>query len=362
MTSIQVDRTVFGRDTRDGMTVMRRRTRLPRAIRAFLRVPLVLKLIGANIVIALVTLATALAMHGTTLADGRVVTLALGALIAAQIVNSALVIVALRPLRSLEDVAARVLSGDTRARVPDSPLADRDAARTGQALNKLLDELMKERDHIRRLATKVIRAQDEERARIARELHDATSQTIAGVVLQLSVAGRSCTDVAMRTRLEEIGAVASEALEEVRTLSHTIYPRILEDLGLRAALDWLARRTRESSGLEIGVIVRGSGGFPPAAASALYRVAQEALLNAVRHSSATTVELRLDTDLWYATLEVEDDGTGFNVRDAETRRPGMGIFSMRERIALVDGVFDIDSAPGRGCCVRASVPLNCMRP
>ena len=74
------------------------------------------------------------------------------------------------------------------------------------------------------------------------------------------------------------------------------------------------------------------------------------------------VELRLDTDLWYATLEVEDNGTGFNLQDAEARRPGMGIFSMRERTALVDGVFDIDTAPGRGCCVRASVPLTSMRP
>ena len=360
MTSIYVDRLAFGRETRSGMPRTRRPT-LPRAIAAVLRVPLVLKLIGANVIIALATVTAALATHSTMLADRRIVALVITAVIVAQIVNSTLVMVALRPLRSLEDVAARVLAGDTRARVSDSPLADRDVARTGEALNTLLDELMTERDHIRRLATKVIRAQDEERARIARELHDATAQTMAGVVLQLSVARQSCTDAEMRTRLEEIGAVASEALEEVRTLSHTIYPRILEDLGLRAALDWLARRTRETSGLDIGVIVRGSGGFPAIAASALYRVAQEALVNAVRHSSATAIEIRLDTDLWYATLEVEDNGTGFNVQEAETRRPGMGIFSMRERIALVDGVFDIDSSPGDGCCVRASVPLNSMR-
>jgi signal transduction histidine kinase len=362
MTSVHVDRFAFGHETSTAMTRPRRRAGLPSAIGAVLRVPLVLKLIGANILIALATVAAALATHGTTLADRRVVALVIVALVAAQIVNSALVIVALRPLRSLEDVAARVLSGDTRARVADSPLADRNVARTGQALNTLLDELMKERDQIRRLAVQVIRAQDEERARIARELHDATAQTMAGVVLQLSAARQSCSDVDMRTRLEEIGTVASEALEDVRTLSHTIYPRILEDLGLRAALDWLARRTRESSGLDIEVIVRGSGSFPAIAASALYRVAQEALLNAVRHSSATAIELRLDTDLRQATLEVEDNGTGFNVQEAEARRPGMGIFSMRERIALVDGVFDIDSSLGEGCCVRATVPLNSMRP
>ena len=333
-------------------------TGLPRPVVAVLRVPLVLKLVGANLVIGLATVAAAMATHGTTLADSRVVTLLIGALVVAQLVNSALVIVALRPIRSLEEVASRVLAGDTAARVPPSPLADRDVARTGHALNQLLDQLMRERDRIRGLATKVIRAQDEERARIARELHDATAQTMAGVVLQLSVVEGSCTDEVLATKLHDIRETAGTSLEEVRTLSHTIYPRVLEDLGLRAALDWLARRTRETSTLDVCVTLRGSGDVPATVASALYRVAQESLLNAVRHSSATTVEVRLDVEPTYVSLEIEDDGIGFIARDAEVRRPGMGIFSMRERVALVDGVLDIDSAPGRGCRVRARVPLQ----
>ena len=332
--------------------------RLPRPVVAFLRVPLVLKLVGANLVIALATVVAAMAAYGTTLADSRVVTLLIGALVVAQVVNAALVIIALRPLHSLEDAAAQIVAGDTRARVPYSPLADRDIARTGRALNQLLDELMRERDRIRGLATKVVSAQDEERARIARELHDATAQTVAAVVLQLSVAESACTDAGLATRLHEIRDTATEALEEIRTLSHTIYPRVLEDLGLRAGLDWLARRTRETSSLEVGVTLRGAGSVPASIAPALYRVAQEALLNAVRHASATTVELRLDVEPEYVSLEIEDDGSGFVVRDGEARRPGMGIFSMRERVALVDGVLDIDSAPGRGCCVRAHIPLD----
>jgi signal transduction histidine kinase len=331
---------------------------LPRPVVALLRVPLVLKLVGANLVIGLATVAAAMATHGTTLADGRVVALLIGAVLIAQIVNSALVIVALRPIRSLDEVASRVLGGDTSARVPYSPLADRDVARTGRALNHLLDELLEERDRIRRLATKVIRAQDEERARIARELHDATAQTMAGVVLQLSVVERACLDEELATKLHDIRETAAGALEEVRTLSHTIYPRVLEDLGLPAALDWLARQTRETSSLEVGVTLRGLGNIPPTVAAALYRVAQESLLNAVRHSSATTVEVRLDIEPRHVKLEVEDNGIGFIARDAEARRPGMGIFAMRERIALADGALDIDSAPGRGCCIRARVPLE----
>lgn len=333
-------------------------TARPRLVIAMLGAPLVLKLITANLVIGVATIGATMATHGTTLADGRAVTLLVAALAVAQIVNSALVIVALRPIRALEEVASRVGAGDTSARVPYSPLADRNVARTGRALNQLLDELMRERDRIRTLAAKVICAQDEERARIARELHDATAQTIAGVVLQLSVADRLCTDDAAVRKIREIRGMATEALEEVRTLSHTIYPRVLEDLGLRAALDWLARRTRETSTIDVGVTLRGSGDVPAMAASALYRVAQEALTNAVRHSEATVVEVRLDVQPGFATLEVEDDGVGFAARDSEARRAGMGIFSMRERIALVDGVLDIDSEPGRGCCIRVRVPLE----
>ena len=336
-------------------------TGLPRPVVAFLRVPLVFKLVGANLVIALATVVATAGTHGTTLADRRVVALLIGALVVAQVVNSVLVIVALRPIRSLQVAASRVVAGDTTARVPYSPLADREVERTGRAMNQLLDELMQERDRIRRLAAKLICAQDEERARIARELHDAAAQTMAGVVLQLSVAERGCADEELETKLHEIRATATEALEEVRTLSHTIYPRVLEDLGLRAALEWLARRTRETSGIEVGVILRGGGSVPTTIASALYRVAQEAMLNAVRHSSATTVELRLDIEPGHVALEVEDDGVGFVAGDAEARRPGMGIFSMRERVALVEGVLDIDSAPGRGCCVHAHIPLDKRR-
>jgi signal transduction histidine kinase len=357
MTMFYAESIPLPREARRDWLIARRPTGLRRVAANFLRAPLVLKLIGANVVIALATVWTAMATHGMTLADREVAPLILAALVVAQIVNSALVIVALKPLRSLEDVSSTILSGDSSARVPDSPLADRTVARTSRALNTLLDDLMQERGRIRRLASKVIRAQDEERARVATELHDRTAQTIAGLVLQLSVARRSCTDSAMATQLQELYTVASEALEEVRTISHTIYPRVLVDLGLPAALDRLARRTRETSNVDVDVIVRGGRAIPPTAASALYRVSQEALVNAIRHASASNVEIRLDTDDWYATLEVEDNGIGFDPRAAEAERPGMGIFSMRERVGLIDGVFDIESAPGRGSCVRASVPL-----
>lgn len=338
-------------------------TGLPRPIAVLLGVPLFVKLMTANLVIGAATVLAALAMYGSTLADSRVAALLIGALTVAQIANGALVILALRPIRALEDVASRVVRGDTSARVPFSPLADRNVARTGRALNQLLDDLLCERDRIRGLAAKVIRAQDEERARIARELHDATAQTMAGVVLQLSVAERSCgDDDAAVTKIREIRGMATEALEEVRTLSHTIYPSVLDDLGLPSALEWLARRTEEQDAVETRVEARGDAGrLTKPAASVLYRVAQEALSNAVRHATPRRVTLRLEIGEDAASLLVADDGRGFNVAEAKARRPGMGLFTMRERVALVDGTLTIDSAPGRGTTITAGVPLTTAR-
>ena len=336
----------------------RRAGRLPRVVVRLLRIPLALKIVGANAVIAAATVAAVMATHGVTLSDPRTLALLVGALVVAQAANAALVVVALRPLRALEVVGSRVLSGDTTARVPDSPLADREIAQMGRSINNLLDTLMRERDRIRRLAAQVIRAQDEERARIAHELHDSTAQTMAAITLQLGALERACADEEIATKLDEVRETAADAIENVRLLSHTIYPRVLDDLGLRAALDWLARRTRETTDVEVDVVVRGYGDVRPAGAAALYRVAQEALLNAVRHGAPKAIEVRLSLDAESATLEVEDNGVGFDVRSAETRRPGMGIFAMRERVALVDGVLDVDSARGRGCCVRARIPLG----
>jgi signal transduction histidine kinase len=205
----------------------------------------------------------------------------------------------------------------------------------------------------------VIRAQDAERARIARELHDSTAQTLAALALQLSAAARDCADPACAVRLEEIKALATDALEEVRTLSHTVYPRVLDDLGLPAALGWLARRTREQRGLQVEVDADVSPeSLSPVAAAALYRVAQESLLNAAKHAAPSSVRIALDVEEGSARLEIDDDGTGFDVAEAESRRPGMGLFSMRERIALVHGRLEIDSAPGRGTRVTATVPLD----
>jgi signal transduction histidine kinase len=326
-------------------------------LEAALRVPLLAKVAGANLLIVVSAL-TAVLIERRLDFRFSVVSILGVALGASLIVNLVLVYVALRPLTDLEVTAAKLAGGDTEARVRTSILADRDMARVGTTLNTLMDRVTEDRARERRLAAQVISAQDEERARVARELHDSTAQILTAVMLQLGAAARESTTPELDARIATLRELASEALEEVRLLSHTMHPRVLDDLGLAAALEWLARQTCAQEPLDVHVTAAAfDRPIPPPTAAALYRVAQEALRNASRHAGAKHVDVRLDREDGDAVLEIVDDGCGFDVEGAELRRPGMGLFSMRERIGLVNGRLSVRSAPGRGTRVVAVVPL-----
>ena len=335
------------------------RPRVPRLFRRLLGAPLAWKLTGANLVIGGIAALLVTTLHRGGEPWAQLVGVFAMALALILLVGFVLVRVALRPLLAVETAAERVWRGDFSARVADSLLSDREMARLGSTLNLLLDGIEQDRARMRRLATQIIAAQDEERARVARELHDSVAQTLAALVLQLSAAQRMNGDAELAPTLELVHTIAGEALEEVRLLSHTVHPRVLDDLGLPAALEWLARQTREAEGLAIEVrTIAVPESLPAASAAALYRVAQEALRNAVRHADARHVHVTLSTpEDGTIRLDVADDGVGFEIADAEERRPGMGLFAMRERVALVDGTLEIESVPGAGTVVRARVPL-----
>ena len=271
----------------------------------------------------------------------------------------ALVIVALRPVNDLESVATRVWLGDYGARVASSATADADVVRIGSMFNILLDGLSADRARMQKLATEVLKAGERERAALARELHDSTAQRLAAILMQLGAMARDTTDPVAAGRLEQLREMMHEVLEEVRLLSHTVHPRVLDDLGLVAALQNLARETSSGTGIDIDVEApRDLADLSPSVSTVLYRVAQESVRNAVRHASPRVVRICLTVDHATATLEVRDDGRGFDVPGAEARRPGMGLFTMRERVALVVGRFDIRSAPGGGTSVLAVVPMT----
>lgn len=342
----------------------RARSNVPRWVEGVLRVPLAGKLAGANAIIVVAATAAALAVYGGGAGEARVLLILGLALGGSLVVNVTLVIIALRPLGDLEATAARIWQGDFDARVPRSILADAHVARIGGTLNVLLDGLTSDRARMRRLAAEVISAGDRERAHIARELHDSAAQSLAALVYQLSAverdiaahvpANEDCTE-----RLAHIKEMATSVLEEVRLLAHTVHPRVLDDLGLPAALRRLGREVQATTRATITIAADESAvNVPATLASVLYRVAQEAITNAVRHAAPATIEVRLSATPSDVTLEVVDDGRGFDVDEAERRRPGMGLFTMRERVSLVNGVFAMDSRPGRGTKVTVTLSLD----
>ncbi|MGH7624133.1 MAG: sensor histidine kinase [Gemmatimonadaceae bacterium] len=356
----------------ESRTETRRTFRGPRWALALLRVPLVAKVAGANLLIVAVASMATLLVRGETRPGRDVLFIAGLALVGSFVVNVVLIALALRPLQALETMAARVWGGHLDARVNESPLADARIARVGRTMNLLLDGLLADRMRTRRLAAEVIGAGDRERAYIARELHDSVAQSLAALVMQVSAAARDCTDPRLTERLGTVRTLATDSLEEVRLLAHTMYPRVLDDLGLAAALAHLARQaTNVTPGSPVVSVSApddfDAGVVPPAMASVLYRVAQEAVNNALRHAHAATVTIAVDLGMCNAepgsagqcvSLEVRDDGCGFDVAEAGRRRPGMGLFTMRERVLLVNGRFTITSVPGAGTRVSVHIPLG----
>ncbi len=332
---------------------------VPRWLRALLAVPLLGKLAGAAGVIVLAMATITIVLHGADARDREMMALIFVALFASLAVNLVLVTIALKPLAELENIAGRVLAGDLEARVTPSLLADRDIARLGRSINLLLDSLVADRTRMRELASHCVRVQDEERALVAHELHESAAQALSAQMLHLAAVARDTTDPAVSERLQAIRDTMGATLEEIRALSQAMHPQVLDDLGIAAAIARLAREARERYQARIDVMVdAGVSRASPAVASVLYRVAQEAIANAMRHGAAGRVRVDLTTAQDTATLEVEDDGTGFDVSAAEATRPSTGLFAMRERVSLVHGRLSIQSEPGRGTRIVATVPIE----
>jgi signal transduction histidine kinase len=319
-----------------------------------LDVPLLIKLVAADLVInvlAFIVMREARYQY----ADEIMV----ASLLVTMALNTTLVYWALLPLRALESTARRVSAGDLAARVPAAATADRDISRIGATLNTLLDNVTADRLRLRALAAEVISAGDQERAHIARELHDSTAQQLSALEMLVTSSLREVPTGPLHERLGVMREIVIESLAEVRTLSHNVHPRVLDDLGLVAALEFLARRTREQSGVDTRVVADVRGTLAGPVASVFYRVAQEALRNAVRHGAPSDVRVGLVAlDGASAVLEVTDDGEGFDLKEAERSRDGMGLFVMRERVALIDGRLEVVSLPGTGTTVRAWAPLT----
>jgi signal transduction histidine kinase len=331
---------------------------LPEWLARFLAVPLSAKLAGTNLTIVIAALGAALYTHRGEPEDGKLLALMASALGLSLVVSVALVLAALRPLRYLELTAQHVSGGDLAARVPSSVLADRNIARIGRTFNHVLDDLIADRTRARRLASEVIRAGDRQRALIGRELNESTAQVLAALAFETSALASGTSDPDVRERLETIRSLTSEALDHVGMLAQTVHPRVLDDLGLVVALKGFARRIRETTAVEVDVYADiEAAHIPDASAAMLYRVAEEAVSNAMRHGWAERICIRLTATEAAVRLLVTDDGRGFDV-DAARSGGGIGLFMMQERASLAGGTFSIESGPAQGTTVQVFLPLK----
>jgi signal transduction histidine kinase len=221
-------------------------------------------------------------------------------------------------------------------------------------------------------AALITRAQEDERRRLARELHDDTAQALIALSRGLdTLASRrvepplSSIDVRFS---EELGDLAKRTLESVRRACQDLRPSVLDDLGLSAALESLAH-SESNRGLECAFLQHGESVYcAPEVEVTIYRVAQESLANARQHAHATQTSLNLYYDPGRIRLQVSDDGSGFDVRslledsatseaDVTEQRPGLGLLGMRERAALIRAQLTISSVPHSGTTISLSVPL-----
>ena len=212
-------------------------------------------------------------------------------------------------------------------------------------------ELAEKTVQLQRVAALVVSAQEEERRRLARELHDGTMQSVAALImglergLQVMPAGVPHLQEAHQT-VERLRDVAAGTLEEIRHLALNLRPAVLDDHGLPAALQWLCRVHEERTGVPAELHGRGlPDRLPPEVETALFRIAQEALANVAKHANASRVTVRLSRRGNRTSLEVTDDGVGIHP-GLQAPPEHMGLFNMRERASLLGGVCTI--APGTG--------------
>jgi len=231
-------------------------------------------------------------------------------------------------------------------------------------IDRLYQEL-KQRDQLRaKLLQKVIGAQEEERRRIARELHDETSQLIGALALGLDTAMATLPAGVSRERLLEVKALTARMLDGIHRMSFDLRPSVLDDLGLFSAIGWYAERDLKRRGIAVRCeFDETETRLPPEIETALFRAVQEAITNIVKHARAETVLIQCALGPKAVMIEIEDDGEGFDpagisATAAAVGGRGLGLAGIKERIELLGGSAVIESAPGQGTRVVLTVPIG----
>lgn len=271
------------------------------------------------------------------------------------------------PLRRLARASSTLAAGEALELLPDSRGSD-EVGRLATDFKAIADRLaaqkmaLEEKDRLRgQLLDKLISAQEDERRRISRELHDQTGQSLTTLLVGLKVLEKAHTMEAMQARAADLMDLVHQTLDEVHRLSVELRPAMLDDLGLLAAVRAMATDFEEAHDVRTEVTIQGvDHRLAPVIEASVYRVIQEALTNIAKYASAEHVTIRLTKTGDWLHARVEDDGRGFEV-GAVLRAKGresLGILGMQERVGLLGGEFGIDSAPGHGTHLCFTIPLT----
>ncbi|HEX6796374.1 MAG TPA: ATP-binding protein [Ktedonobacterales bacterium] len=322
--------------------------------------PLLYKVLCANSIVILIgaTLGTYLATQ--LQGDSRPVVLisfVLTGLLISVAINFLLLKLALHPLHRLRETMSLVQAGDLSRQAPITG-QDPDADQLAIAFNTMLAALD---DLARSRASQILHAQEQERKRIARELHDETSQVLTSLLISLALLEETVTSETGRARIADTRALAHQTLRAVRNLSIDLRPSALDDLGLLPALRWYIKEYQQKCDIEVEFVATGlKDRLPPEMETAIYRIVQESLTNTAKHAHAHRAWVTLAGDGTQVRVHTRDDGRGFDA-PAVLKTPwqdrGLGLAGMMERASLLGGTVQISSQPGAGTTVDLVIPL-----
>jgi two-component system sensor histidine kinase UhpB len=327
-----------------------------------LKIPLFYRVLIANSVIIFVG-----ATGGTYLATRLdiityiplVIFVALGWLISV-VLNFVLLQIAFRPQIELSKVMNRVQAGERSLRAPMTGI-DPQSDQLARTFNMMLDTIDESTRH---RAAQIINAQEEERKRVARELHDETSQVLTSLLISLALLEESTTSPTARERIVETRQLAHQTLRAIRSLSIDLRPSALDDLGLLPALRWYIKEYQQKFPIEVEFSTSGiKERLSSEMETVLYRIVQEALTNVARHAHATKATIKLKEENGAVDVLIEDNGSGFNAgtleeKPADGQEHGWGLVGMYERAKLLEGELSIDSTPGKGTIIHATLPIR----
>ncbi|RCK77186.1 MAG: sensor histidine kinase [Anaerolineae bacterium] len=228
---------------------------------------------------------------------------------------------------------------------------------------KLYQALKNEEQARARLLSNIMTAQEEERRRIARELHDETSQTLTALLVGFDTLKMAyqLNPERVERHLQDLKRITEELLTNIHRLIANLRPALLDDLGLTAAITWYGDMRLTPLGIEFDFDCDGLyERYPPALETALFRIVQEAITNVIRHSRATMVQIKLTQSDSVVTLEIYDNGIGFDAQILQNPQNdhGLGLLGMQERATLLGGQLEIKTAPGEGTLIRIVIPLS----